>query len=67
MSETSKQRKTLYKGEYGIFHEELRKIMADDFRNTPLSPYVKDIVLFFVIDFWSELLSYWKRRACETL
>ena len=67
MSETSKQRKTLYKGEYGIFHEELRKIMADDFRNTPLSPYVKDIVLFFVIDFWSELLSYPAKTAKKGL
>ena len=58
MSETSKPHKTIYKGEYGIFNEELKKVMEDDFRNTPLSPYVKDISLFFTIEFWSNILSY---------
>ena len=67
MSETSNLHKTLYKGEYGIFDGELRKVIADDFRNTPLSPYVKDITLFFVIDFWSDFLSLPAKSAKKDL
>ena len=58
MNETNQPKSMVYKGKYTIFDKELPKVLINDFRNTPLQPYILKIWTFFHIYFHVRLSSF---------
>ena len=67
MSETNKPKSMIYKGKYTIFDKELPKVLINDFRNTPLQPFILKIWSFFYIYFHTRMLSFPAHYTRDTL